>query len=70
MFRAGCIADEAGISMEGIDAKAKRYFWINAFIREYIATLHYEKKNHIKALLLILCVVIPVEVFIYISYLH
>lgn len=56
--------------MEGIGAKTKRYFWINAFIREYIATLHYEKKNHIKALLLILCVVIPVEVFIYISYLH
>ena len=39
VFRAGSIANNEGIYMEGIGAKTKRYFWINAFIREFIATL-------------------------------
>ena len=33
--------------MEGIGAKTKSYFWVNAFIREFIATLYSEKKKHI-----------------------
>ncbi|MBP7187751.1 MAG: YdcF family protein [Ruminococcus sp.] len=70
VFRAGCIADEAGIPMEGIGAKTKSYFWINAFIREFVAALHYEKKNHIRSLLVILAIVIPVEMIVYISFLH
>lgn len=67
VFRAGCIADEAGIPMEGIGAKTKRYFWINAFIREFIAALHYEKKHHIKTLLIILCCIIPAEIIVFLS---
>lgn len=35
------IADELGIPMEGIGAGTKSYFWINAFISEFIAALHY-----------------------------
>lgn len=35
------IADELGIHMEGIGAGTKSYFWINAFISEFIAALHY-----------------------------
>ena len=54
VFRAGIIANEQNISMEGIGAKAKTYFWINAFIREFIATLYYGRKNHIMTLLLII----------------
>ena len=46
MIRAGSIAYEQGIFMEGIGAKTKAYFWINAFIREFIATLVSEKKKH------------------------
>ncbi|MBP5362799.1 MAG: YdcF family protein [Ruminococcus sp.] len=69
VFRAGCIADELGIPIEGIGARTKSYFWINAFIREFIATLHYEKGNHIKSLFLILITVLPIEAIIFISYL-
>ena len=43
VFRTGCMAYEDGIPAEGIGAKTKTYFWINAFIREFIAALHYEK---------------------------
>ena len=47
VYRAGVIANRQGVSMEGIGAKTKTYFWINAFIREYIATLFTEMRKHI-----------------------
>jgi uncharacterized SAM-binding protein YcdF (DUF218 family) len=47
VFRAGAIAHSQKLCFEGIGAKTKSYFWINAFIREYIATLFSEKKSHI-----------------------
>lgn len=47
VFRAGVIADKQHFIMEGIGSKTKSYFWINAFIREFIATLYSEKKKHI-----------------------
>lgn len=54
VFRAGSIAYEQGVQVEGIGAKTKAYFWINAFIREFIATLVSEKKIHILTFGLIL----------------
>ena len=50
VFRAGSIASEQNINIEGIGAKTKSYFWVNAFIREFIATLVSEKKKHIATL--------------------
>ena len=49
VFRGGAIAKEQNLNYEGIGAKTKSYFWINAFIREYIATLFLERKGHIIA---------------------
>ncbi len=46
VFRSGMLAKEQGIKVEGIGAKTRSYFWINAFIREFIATLVSEKKKH------------------------
>ena len=69
VFRTGCMADEDGIPAEGIGAKTKTYFWINAFIREFIATLHYEKKSHIRAVLIIIALMLPTELVVYLSYL-
>ena len=53
VFRAGAIAYEQGIKLEGIAARTKSYFWINAFIREFIATIVSNKKNHILTMVLI-----------------
>ena len=47
VFRSGIYAEKAGIKAEGIAAKTKWYFWMNAFIREFIALLVNEKKGHI-----------------------
>ena len=45
VFRAGAIASSLNIKMEGIGANTKRYFWANAFIREFIASLFSERKK-------------------------
>ena len=47
VMRAGLIAAEQGIKVEGIGSKTKSYFWINAFIREFIGTLYSERKKHV-----------------------
>ena len=47
VFRAGLIAETQGAPMEGIGSPTKRYFWINAFVREFIATLVSENKKHL-----------------------
>lgn len=69
VFRTGCMAYEDGIPAEGIGAKTKTYFWINAFIREFIAALHYEKKSHIRAVLIIIAMMLPTELVVFLSYL-
>ena len=44
--------------MEGIGSNTKAYFWINAFIREFIGTLYSERKKHIIIFILIIIVII------------
>ena len=61
------LSRELGIPMEGIGAGTKSYFWINAFISEFIAALHYDKRNHIQSFILILVCVLPLEVITYLS---
>lgn len=56
VFRAGLIATEQGLVLEGIGSSTKSYFWINAFIREFIGTLYSERKKHIVVFIIILIV--------------
>ena len=67
VLRAGLIATEQGIKIEGIGSKTKAYFWINAFIREYIGTLYNEKKKHIIIFIIIIIYIILLLIFLYIS---
>ena len=46
MLRAGLIATSQGLKIDGIGCKTRAYYWVNAFIREFIGTLYYEKKTH------------------------
>ena len=54
VFRAGLIASQQGVRMEGVGAPTKRYFWLNAFVREFIATLYAERRTHILVVALLL----------------
>ena len=66
VLRAGLIATEQGLKMEGIGSKTKAYFWINAFIREFIGTIYSERKKHIIVIIMIVFILI---IMIYITYL-
>lgn len=67
VFRAGIIATKQKIKLEGIGAKTKTYFWTNAFIREFIATLYSERKKHIGFLLGIILVTVFMVSLVYVS---
>ena len=47
VFRSGLIAMKQGEKLEGIGSPTKRYFWINAFVREFVATLASQRKTHL-----------------------
>ncbi len=67
VFRAGMLASTLGIKMEGIGSKTKRYFWVNAFIREFVATLVSERKKHAAVLGTLVLISALVAVMNYIS---
>ena len=47
ILRAGLIATSLGVKMDTIGSKTKAYFWINAFVREFIGTIYSERKKHL-----------------------
>ena len=67
VFRAGLIASELGMDAEGVGSPTKRYFWINAFIREFVATLFSERKSHLKTLVILLVIMIVMIAAVYVS---
>ena len=46
VFRSGVIANNEGIDCEGIGSSTKWYFYTNAIIREFVAILFSQKKQH------------------------
>ena len=67
VFRSGMLANELGIRAEGIGSKTKRYYWINAFVREYIATIVKEKKTHLLVSAVLLLIYIGGSALMYLS---
>ena len=68
VFRSGMLAEQQGLKgVEGIGSKTKRYFWINAFVREFIATIYEEKKTHIKVVAILLLINIISVLMLYLS---
>ncbi len=58
VLRAGIIATNQKVIMEGIGSKTKSYYWINAFIREFIATVGNEKKKHLIVIVISILLII------------
>ena len=67
VFRAGLIAQEQGESLEGVGSPTKRYFWINAFVREFVATLAAERKKHILMITAMTALIILMIIIKYLS---
>ena len=67
VLRAGMIAASLGVDAEGVGSRTKRYFWINAFVREFIASLAAEKKRHLAAGALLIAFDVLMVGLIYLS---
>lgn len=67
VLRAGAIAYDQGIKVEGIGSKTKTYFWVNAFIREFIASLVSQRMIHIPAMIIVMIVPVLMNVLVYLS---
>ncbi len=67
VFRSGILARRQGLNAEGIGSGTKSYFWINAFIREFIATLYSERKSHLIVTALLVLSVFSMVLLIYFS---
>ena len=65
VLRAGLIATEQGLIIEGIGSNTKSYFWINAFIREFIGTIYTERKKHIITFIIIVVIIIGMILLTY-----
>ena len=49
VFRSGQLAARQGIDAEGIGSPTKKYYWINAFVREFVAMIVSGRKQHLAA---------------------
>ena len=67
VFRAGMLGWSQGIRAEGIGSRTKRYFWINAFVREFIATLYSERRTHLLVMAGLTVIILLLVAIIYIS---
>ena len=67
VLRAGLTATGQGLKMDGIGSKTKAYFWINAFIREFIGTLYYERKKHITYFAMIAFIILLMVAITYVA---
>ena len=67
VFRSGMYASKQGIKAEGIGSKTRRYFWVNAFVREFVATLSSERKRHIRIVAALLLIMLLMVVVLYLS---
>ena len=67
VFRAGLLAARLRIKAEGIGSRTKSYYWVNAFIREFIATVYYKLRTHILVLAVLMLINVVVTLMTYIS---
>lgn len=67
VLRTGLLATSQGLKIDGIGSKTKSYFWINAFIREFIGTIYSEKKKHITVFSMINIILIIMIIITFIA---
>ena len=67
VFRAGMLGWSQGIRAEGLGSRTKRYFWINAFVREFIATLYSERRTHLLVMAGLTVIILFLVAIIYVS---
>ena len=65
VFRSGITAAQQGIEAEGIGSRTRSYFWINAFVREFIAAVYSERKKHLHVILTLIGIMLAMVAVLY-----
>ena len=65
VFRSGVIANYEGIDCEGIGSTTKWYFYVNALLREFVANLFVQRKQH---LILITSINVIIFILVFVGY--
>ena len=63
VFRSGVLAHRLGLKAVGIGCPTKWYYYINAFLREFIASVHVERQQHIFNLTFMLAGIVGMILF-------
>ena len=65
VFRSGYLAQSQGIRVSGVGSRTKWYFYVNALIREFVANIKNQRKNHVIncLIILIVCIVVALLYF-------
>ena len=63
VFRGYILANKIGFKVQGISAKTKPYFYLNAFLREFVGLLADKKWSHIAIILTIAVTVFAMYFF-------
>ena len=67
VFRFGIIASGQGILAQGVGSGTRSYFWINAFVKEFIALIYSERRNHIRVAAALLILVLALVMIVWYS---
>ena len=67
VFRSGILAAQHGVDAQGIGGKTHSYFWINAFIREFIATMVSERKKHLRVIAALVAAILLMVGMVFLS---
>lgn len=67
VFRSGILAAQQGVDAQGIGGKTHSYFWINAFIREFIATMVSERKKHLRVIAALVAAILLMVGMVFLS---
>ena len=67
VFRSGILSRQQGVDADGVGSRTKAYFWINAFVREFVATLFSGWKKHLLMVIVLALIMAAMAVFVMMS---
>jgi uncharacterized SAM-binding protein YcdF (DUF218 family) len=67
VFRSGILAAQQGVLAQGIGSRTRSYFWVNAFVREFIATVYSEAGTHLRVMAALILLTLAMVGVVYLS---
>lgn len=66
VFRSGYLAEKIGMKAIGMGSRTKLYFYVNAWIREFVANMKNQRGNHIRNIAVVIFALLILTIISYI----